>query len=256
MTKKYNRTKVFTKEGILLPIEERTFITNEGYSAVIIDGGSKPSYVTIQIEDYVFEMVLSHVKRGGVRYPFHPSVFNKGYLGIGAHKANENNKKTKAYDTWKNMLKRSYDSKFHIKQPTYKDVEVCEEWLNFQTFSKWFEQSNYQNGWELDKDLLSVDNKIYSPETCLFIPQALNKFLSNSNSANTSGYTGVSWAKHINKWRVFIQSVETGEGTYLGCFIDIEEAGEAYKVARVINCNIWRERMSNILPYTVINNIN
>jgi len=90
------------------------------------------------------------------------------------------------------MLRRCYDPKSHIKHPTYKNVTVCKEWHNFQVFAEWFEAQHKEEWYELDKDLLSRDNKIYSPETCLLIPCSLNSFLPNSQTNNTSGYTGVS----------------------------------------------------------------
>jgi len=63
MEKKYSRNSVFTKEGVLLPIEQRTFTTNEGYKCILIDGGSKRGYVTVQIDNWIIESQVSPIKK-------------------------------------------------------------------------------------------------------------------------------------------------------------------------------------------------
>ncbi len=258
MSNKYNRKHVFGKEGDLLPIEQRTFTTNENlgeYKLVLINGGSKINYVIIKIHDWISEVRIEHVKTGNIKYPFHPSVFGVGYFGVGNHIAKENGKQTKVYQLWISLLERSYCLKCHTRQPTYKDVTVHPDWYNFQTFAVWFEQSNYQEGWELDKDLLSVDSKVYSPDTCIFIPKTLNSFLANRHSDNTSGHIGVSWYKRDCKWVANIRDKNIKKTMHLGYFDDVEEASIAYKKQREIFAIEWQSEMTGILPSNVIDNI-
>lgn len=80
------------------------------------------------------------------------------------------------YNRWLAMLERCYSKTFKLKFPTYMDVTCCEEWLLFSNFKSWMEQQDWE-GKHLDKDLLVYQNKVYSPETCVFIPQELNSFL-------------------------------------------------------------------------------
>lgn len=82
----------------------------------------------------------------------------------------------KFYSCWVSMLERCYSEKFHKNHPTYKDCYVCDEWLIFSNFKSWMETQDYE-GKALDKDLLVYQNKVYSPETCVFIPKELNSFL-------------------------------------------------------------------------------
>jgi len=49
------------------------------------------------------------------------------------------------------------------------------------------------------------------------------------SSANTSGYKGVCWHKHVRKWTVQISV--NGKYVYLGYFDDIEDAAAAYRQA-------------------------
>ena len=161
---------------------------------------------------------------------------------------------SQAYTIWHSMLQRSYDSNYHKKEPTYKSVVVYEEWHNFQNFAEWFyTKSDYQEGWHLDKDLLSTDNKIYSQATCLFIPRKLNNFLANVQLNNTSGYTGVSWYKPTNKWAARIYVDEKPK--HLGYYTNKQIAALMYKLARRKEANKWKEKMQGTLPQKAINGI-
>lgn len=75
---------------------------------------------------------------------------------------------------WKNLVKRCVDSKYKEKHPCYKDVSICNDWLLFSNFYNWA-YPLYKDGYALDKDILCGKNKkIYSPQTCCFIPPKLN----------------------------------------------------------------------------------
>ena len=54
------------------------------------------------------------------------------------------------------------------------------------------EQQDYI-GKVLDKDLKVTGNKIYSPETCLFISPKVNGYLIIKHGRNTSGFIGASY---------------------------------------------------------------
>ena len=228
------------------------FVTNEGYTAEIIDGGNKPMYCTVRIKDSVVEVSYNSLKKGIVKYPYHPSVYGVGYVGLGVYKTKENGKHTKVYIVWKNMLTRCYDKKYQSIHPSYMNCYVSKEWHNFQTFAKWFDK-HYTVGYALDKDLLVHGNKVYSPETCVFIPQKINNFLTNKHRSNTSGYTGVSWNKRHKKWVAQISS--KGKYKHLGYFDDPKEAAEAYKKARKIEANKLKELYRDVLPEKAIRNI-
>jgi len=230
------------------------FRTNQGYTAKVVDGGSKGGYCTIKIEDYEFEVAICSLKRGTVKYPYNKSVYGVGCFGIGKHKAKYKGKRTKAYAVWQNMLGRCYSEKLLLKNPTYKDVTVSEDWHNYQAFAEWFTQ-NYIEGFALDKDLLSGDIKMYSKHTCIFIPEGLNSFIAfaSFSSNNTSGNIGVSWDKQNKKWYASISV--NGKLKYLGNFKNKQEAAEVYAKAREEQANIWKERMKGVVPQQAIDNI-
>ena len=129
-----------------------------------------------------YNWTLKHARYGNfirrnIKCPYEPRTYGIGYLGEGKYKTRENGKLTKCYDTWHSMLERCYYPKYQEKYPTYKDCEVCESWHNFQAFAEWYNDNYYEIHGEvmcLDKDILIKGNKIYSPETCVFVPEKIN----------------------------------------------------------------------------------
>ena len=115
-----------------------------------------------------------HVKHGRCRDKFAPTVFGKGVVGNNVTKIN--GVTTKLYNVWCGMLERCYSETFHEIYPSYKDCCVADEWLYLDNFKVWFEE-HYLEGLDLDKDLLVDGNKIYSPETCVFVPPTLNNLI-------------------------------------------------------------------------------
>lgn len=233
--------------------------TNEGYEIEIIEKLNNDKR-KVRFENG-YEAIIDHsnISRGNIKNPYHPSVFGVGYFGVGDYKCSANDKRTKEYIVWTSMFKRCYDGKSQEKNPTYKNVTVCKEWYNFQNFARWYEIScpriNNIN-FQLDKDLLQndVENKTYSPDTCVFIPNGVNLFLANKRLSNTSGYTGVSWDKTKKKWIAQISLFEEGKYKNLGLFPTPKLASKAYQKARVEQSEKVKEylRSLNYLPEHII----
>lgn len=116
------------------------------------------------------------IRQGIVRDDMKPIVYGVGFIGIGEFRSRDENRQTKHYDLWHDMLKRCYSDKYHARKPTYKDCTVCDDWHNFQNFCAWFEANKPKSmvGISLDKDIKIAGNKIYSPETCLFVTTSEN----------------------------------------------------------------------------------
>lgn len=116
-------------------------------------------------------------KNKKVKNPYDKEVFGIGYIGQGKYKSSKNKNFSKIYNAWVYMLRRCYDPYYLNKYPTYIDVYVCDEWHNFQNFAQWWEENVYNCNNErmhLDKDILIKGNKIYSPETCIIVPERIN----------------------------------------------------------------------------------
>lgn len=133
----------------------------------------------------------------------------------------------KSYLIWNHMIKRCYQPKQLRKNPTYTNVEVCKEWLLFSNFKRWFDE-NYVDGCQIDKDLLSKDAKIYSPDTCVFLPSEINSALISNQRRSKNPHPGVK--RYKDRFQVNI-SVKN-ERVYCGTFYDLAKAIEAYATAK------------------------
>ena len=175
-------------------------------------------------------------KNGEIRCLYEPRACNHGYIGEGEYKIKQNRKYTKCYNTWKHMLERCFDEKFQIKRPTYKGCKVCAEWLNFQVFAEWFYNNYYEIEGEamcLDKDILVKGNKIYSPNTCVFVPNNINVLFTKSDKIRGEYPIGVSYNKRDKKFsaQCSIYNFEENkkEYKYLGYYETPEQAFNSYK---------------------------
>jgi hypothetical protein len=129
------------------------------------------------------------------------------------------------YARWALVLCRCYSAKFHKAHPTYADCSVCDDWVYFSKFKSWMEQQDWE-GKQLDKDILFSGNRIYSPETCLFVTQQVNSFVMERKSERGAWPIGVCYDKNAKK---FISKGKlNGKPKHLGLYNTPEEAHQAW----------------------------
>lgn len=180
-------------------------VSVEGYRMKIIKYDSCKNIIIEFQDKYKAKIHTSYqaFEKGGVKNPYHKSIYNIGYIGEGKYKTHKNRKQTNAYNYWIKMLMRCYDPYFINKEPTYIDCYVCDEWLCFQNFAEWFYKNYYKiegQRMELDKDILCKGNKIYSPKTCIFVPQRINSLFVNQNRKRGKYPIGIYYHKKSNKF--------------------------------------------------------
>ena len=131
------------------------------------------------------------------------------------------------HNTWKNMLERCYSSKSQERYPTYRGCSVSTEWLTFSNFRAWMVAQDWE-GLQLDKDLLFEGNKLYSPETCVFVTPLVNTFTNDQGLKRGEWLIGVYWNKEKGKFKSQCSNPFTKRGEYLGLFACEQEAHEAW----------------------------
>lgn len=191
--------------------------------------------IVVEFQDerkYRVNNTYSNFKAGCIKNPYYPSLYGVGVLGT-KYRARINGKFMKEYYTWAHMIERCYDEKLKLKQPAYKDVMCCEEWLLYENFYEWLHsQENFDkwyNGkrWALDKDILNKGNKIYSPENCCLIPQSVNCLFLKREASRGKYPIGVRYEE--GKFRAICKNSIIGKSEELGCYPIMEEAFNVYK---------------------------
>lgn len=210
-------------------------ITHQNYEAEIIEYINCEN-ITIRLSDgnVLKNRNYRHLKEGRINNPYHPSVYGRGYLGEGKYKSKTNGIFNKYYTTWFSMFQRCYIDVSIQKRPTYNSVDICSEWLCLQNFAKWFENNYKQDymdsSWQLDKDILVKGNKIYSPETCCFVPNEVNSLLVKGDSRRGEYPIGVTFNKSKGRFEANLSKGK--DQIYLGTFDTELEAFRAYKTAK------------------------
>jgi len=115
---------------------------------------------------------------------------NKLVYGVGVNDLEESikvdGKFLPVYSAWKSMLQRCYYSGTLQKNPTYQGCTVHPDWHLLSNFKVWFD-ANHRPRFHLDKDILIQGNKVYSPETCSYVPNYINYLIVNSEGVNGLG---------------------------------------------------------------------
>lgn len=153
------------------------------------------------------------------------------------------------YADWSAMLSRCYYTKIHKKQPTYVDCTVCNEWKYLSNFIKWVDSQpnkDWQNC-DLDKDLLTRRNKHYCPDTCVYIPNSLNKFMTNHARARGECLLGVTRCKtsKLNPFTAECQDPYKKVRSYIGIFPTELEAHIAWQQRKHTYACILAEKQTD-----------
>ena len=145
---------------------------------------------------------------------------------------------------WKNMLERCYSEKYQQRSPTYRGCSVCDEWLTFSKFKEWMVTQDWE-GKTLDKDILYPGNKVYSPETCVFISRQVNSFVVECGAARGEYPIGAIWDIGTNRFRASCSCIETGKIKFLGHYNTWEESHAAWLQFKLKQAKLLAEQQSD-----------
>ena len=186
----------------------------------------------------------SNFVRGQIKNPYDKTLYGIAYIGHGKYKPSINKQNTPAYNQWVSMLERCYCEKRRHRTKAYVKCEVCKEWLNFQNFAEWFYKNHYDCNERLhvDKDILISGNHIYSPETCLLVPQRLNAMFMNKQN-NRGLPNGI-----VRQGKGYLAKYN---GEHLGVFSTVEEAYCVYAKKKKEGITEAVYEYKNIIPFKV-----
>ena len=223
-----------------------TSLSNGGCVVKIVEYDNANDIIVEFQDEHKYRTHTSYqtFKKGKCKNPYFASVLGHGYLGIDKEsnvpKMSEfkDGKKinTWEYNKWQNMLQRCFDNKLKEKYPTYKDVTCCDRWLCFANFLEDFEILKNEYNWSkdeklnLDKDILHKNNKIYSLENCVLVPDWVNSLFIKRDASRGDCPIGVNYHKGAKKYQARCRI--NGKQTRLGYYNTIEEAFNAYKIAK------------------------
>ena len=228
--------------------------TNGGYAKVI--GRKKgSSYCLVEFDDVISQrgyISYSNLMKGLCKNPWKPTVCHVGYIGKIFDKDSPVSKNI-AYKHWAKMLARCYDSTHH-KYNFYgaKGVKVCEEWLCFANYEKWFNDNYYKIpncDMVVDKDILYKNCKLYSPTTCSIVPSNINNLFCNAKAIRGQLPLGVVYNKKNRNYNTHIS--KHNKNILLGCFNTPQEAFEVYKTAKEQYIKEMADKYKEYLPQNV-----
>lgn len=227
---------------------------NGGYVKIIERKKGNP-YCLVEFDNVPIQrgyVYYGNLAKGLVKNPWQPSICNIGYIG---KIFDQNNPITKnvAYTHWSHMIQRCYDSKNH-KYRFYgaKGVKVCEEWLCFANYEKWFNNNYYEIpncDMIVDKDILYKNCKLYSPTTCSIIPSDINKLFCNAKAIRGQLPLGVTYHKINHNYIATI--TKCNKRIHLGCFNTPQEAFRAYKIAKEQYIKEMADKYREYLPQKI-----
>jgi len=129
------------------------------------------------------------------------------------------------HQIWKHMIERCYNPSRQKKQPSYIGCTVDERFRKLMDFKAWMEVQDWE-GKQIDKDILFPGNKIYGPDTCVFVSPEVNMFVVERQNQRGNSPIGVYWDSHANKYKAQISVC--GRAKHLGLYTTPEDAHAAW----------------------------
>lgn len=222
-------------------MEGLVFNTNNSGVCVVVNYTNYDD-VTVKFVETGYETKtrMDNLKLGKVKDYLHPSIYGKGVLGEGFKQSES---QSYSFRLWKNMLKRCYSEVSFKKSPSYEQCLTSETFNDYQQFKTWCNsQLGFGNtGWELDKDILVKGNKVYSEDTCCFVPKEINLLLVKHDKGRGDYLLGVDYHKNRKQFRARCSDKHLGWfNTELEAFYAYKQAKEAY-IKEV--ANKWKDRI-------------
>ena len=137
------------------------------------------------------------------------------------------------YNSWHGMIRRCYtttDSRYESYGG--RGIKVCDRWKkSFRNFLEDMGQKPDIKSERISLDRIDNDGD-YEPSNCRWATNSQQILNTRKRRGSTSKYRGVSWDKQGGRWHAAISLL--GDITYLGRFINEEDAARAYNKAAIV----------------------
>ena len=145
------------------PIHIGDLVTNNQGSSAIVRSINGDRTATLEFQDdykHTEDYKISAVVKGKFRNPYHRSVYNIGYMGVGGYNSVTH---ARVRNCWQTMMQRCYAENLAHRYKSVGKHTVSEEWHNFQNFcDDIINHPNYSddNKWRLSLTEGTVYNRI------------------------------------------------------------------------------------------------
>lgn len=220
-----------------ISIEQRigeSKLNNQGRKMTIIAARGAQD-IDVQFEN---GFIVEHTQyqlfgRGAICNPFFPNLYGVGYMGMRTN-YKDSKKYARQYEIWSSMMKRCYNENC-ARHTWYEDCKVAEEWHCFANFLNWYDAHYYElpegmGDVDLDKDIKHHNNKVYSPDTCILVPAAINRRIYHRITSSSNLPLGVTYDKKTGKYKA--RGKIDKKDVHFGKYDTIEEAFQRVKLEK------------------------
>jgi hypothetical protein len=209
------------------------FTNNDGAEAEVIEYKNAKAVVVRFIESGHIVSVQAHhlLHKKTFKDHYFPKKDGGCHIGKGSPSLHEDGTTHKIYILWAAIIRRCYKWSKE-KDACYEGCTIADEWKCYSDFYNDCikDERHTYNDWQLDKDLLVKGNKVYSKDTCCFLPREINSFLQGGKSKNKGLPVGVYLRENGKCYRVILGV--KGKLLHLGQYTSVKEAAQVYKEAK------------------------
>lgn len=138
---------------------------------------------------------------------------------------------TRSGTLWMNISKRlAQDKSYERSSCVFRDFQSFSEWC--QNEYGYLRQEENGKFWSLDKDILCEGNKIYSEETCIFVPQIVNNVFETSEATKGAYALGAYLSSNGKKFTSRCRDPFLKKVLYLGTHDSELEAHKAWQTCK------------------------
>lgn len=225
---------------------------NVGLKFVVIEyNGCNDVKVKFVDSSYTTFSTTSNIRSGSVKDKMSPSVYGVGVVGVDPISTNQ--KPHQEYVFWNSMLQRCYDLSYKLKRPTYIGCTSSNNFKYYPYFKDWCnKQVGFGNkGWCLDKDILVKGNKLYSEDTCCFVPREINSLF--ALSGNSRGLNPIGVQFNLEEGNYSARVSRDGKHCNIGTYETKEDAFLCYKEAKELHIKSVAKRWFGKIDQNVFN---